>query len=116
MALSDRLAELAKRTKEAEDRSRAAASEARDDLRSTVEQASESAQKKADELAQRADAAEARASDWWGQIQSDWARHVTAIREDFAGKKAEHEAKRSEERRVGKECQSVCRSRWSPYH
>ena len=25
-------------------------------------------------------------------------------------------AERSEERRVGKECQSVCRSRWSPYH
>ena len=29
-------------------------------------------------------------------------------------KRAEH--LRSEERRVGKECQSVCRSRWSPYH
>ena len=25
-------------------------------------------------------------------------------------------SRRSEERRVGKECQSVCRSRWSPYH
>ena len=25
-------------------------------------------------------------------------------------------APRSEERRVGKECLSVCRSRWSPYH
>ena len=25
-------------------------------------------------------------------------------------------AKRSEERRVGKECPSLCRSRWSPYH
>ena len=25
-------------------------------------------------------------------------------------------AKRSEERRVGKECCLVCRSRWSPYH
>ena len=25
-------------------------------------------------------------------------------------------ADRSEERRVGKECLSVCRSRWSPYH
>ena len=25
-------------------------------------------------------------------------------------------AKRSEERRVGKECSAVCRSRWSPYH
>ena len=23
---------------------------------------------------------------------------------------------RSEERRVGKECVSTCRSRWSPYH
>ena len=26
------------------------------------------------------------------------------------------EGKRSEERRVGKECSAVCRSRWSPYH
>src|SRR5216117_4579779 len=25
-------------------------------------------------------------------------------------------AGRSEERRVGKECPSLCRSRWSPYH
>ena len=25
-------------------------------------------------------------------------------------------AERSEERRVGKECIAVCRSRWSPYH
>src|SRR3546814_2387609 len=25
-------------------------------------------------------------------------------------------ARRSEERRVGKECFSTCRSRWSPYH
>ena len=26
------------------------------------------------------------------------------------------EPNRSEERRVGKECVSTCRSRWSPYH
>ena len=26
------------------------------------------------------------------------------------------ESLRSEERRVGKECIAVCRSRWSPYH
>ena len=26
------------------------------------------------------------------------------------------EVERSEERRVGKECKSQCRSRWSPYH
>src|SRR3546814_11699881 len=29
---------------------------------------------------------------------------------------AAHPAIRSEERRVGKECVSTCRSRWSPYH
>src|SRR3546814_17173156 len=28
----------------------------------------------------------------------------------------QHFAIRSEERRVGKECVSTCRSRWSPYH
>src|SRR3546814_11279138 len=28
----------------------------------------------------------------------------------------ETKGKRSEERRVGKECVSTCRSRWSPYH
>src|SRR3546814_2513429 len=28
----------------------------------------------------------------------------------------EGQIKRSEERRVGKECVSTCRSRWSPYH
>src|SRR3546814_10917753 len=28
----------------------------------------------------------------------------------------EEEPLRSEERRVGKECVSTCRSRWSPYH
>src|SRR3546814_1694758 len=27
-----------------------------------------------------------------------------------------HSVVRSEERRVGKECVSTCRSRWSPYH
>src|SRR3546814_14468887 len=26
------------------------------------------------------------------------------------------DSRRSEERRVGKECVSTCRSRWSPYH
>ena len=29
---------------------------------------------------------------------------------------AAHDEKRSEERRVGKECLRLCRSRWSPYH
>src|SRR3546814_18806706 len=50
-------------------------------------------------------------------------------RDVFLGKPFRHElicadltieldlgADRSEERRVGKECVSTCRSRWSPYH
>ena len=38
--------------------------------------------------------------------------HISEIaaREEFRRKS------RSEERRVGKECPSLCRSRWSPYH
>src|SRR3546814_15646266 len=35
---------------------------------------------------------------------------------NILGKQAAVEAGRSEERRVGKECVSTCRSRWSPYH
>src|SRR3546814_19808168 len=39
----------------------------------------------------------------------------------YAGRKGERQCRdgyvpRSEERRVGKECVSTCRSRWSPYH
>src|SRR3546814_15838045 len=32
------------------------------------------------------------------------------------GRQRRQEWTRSEERRVGKECVSTCRSRWSPYH
>src|SRR3546814_6525397 len=35
---------------------------------------------------------------------------------DPVGRAQRHEGVRSEERRVGKECVSTCRSRWSPYH
>src|SRR3546814_15449011 len=33
-----------------------------------------------------------------------------------AGRAQQVHKRRSEERRVGKECVSTCRSRWSPYH
>src|SRR3546814_16090185 len=35
---------------------------------------------------------------------------------DDAGRARAETLMRSEERRVGKECVSTCRSRWSPYH
>src|SRR3546814_14803363 len=46
-----------------------------------------------------------------------WARIAEASLAQKDGDNAAfHEAKRSEERRVGKECVSTCRSRGSPYH
>src|SRR3546814_14733279 len=41
---------------------------------------------------------------------------VVAVDHATMMKEAEILRKRSEERRVGKECVSTCRSRWSPYH
>src|SRR3546814_1613446 len=44
---------------------------------------------------------------------------TSAEREDLLAdlrQRRADESERSEERRVGKECVSTCRSRWSPYH
>src|SRR3546814_2161011 len=40
----------------------------------------------------------------------------TALRGATEEQGGHHSGNRSEERRVGKECVSTCRSRWSPYH
>ena len=44
-------------------------------------------------------------------LQPDGWGIVRAVEDDVPFARA-----RSEERRVGKECLAVCRSRWSPYH
>src|SRR3546814_12856361 len=41
---------------------------------------------------------------------------VSALPEDMVQSLKNNINSRSEERRVGKECVSTCRSRWSPYH
>src|SRR3546814_13795224 len=42
--------------------------------------------------------------------------HPHAERRLCDQRQQERSGRRSEERRVGKECVSTCRSRWSPYH
>ena len=42
---------------------------------------------------------------------NSWAKSIDSWISD-----PDPEHSRSEERRVGKECVSTCRSRWSPYH
>src|SRR3546814_12094543 len=46
-------------------------------------------------------------------VDDDKAYRLTA---ELPGLSEQDIAVRSEERRVGKECVSTCRSRWSPYH
>src|SRR3546814_11327666 len=50
-----------------------------------------------------------------GDCQSH-AERAAALLEDLGFAVERHRVPRSEERRVGKECVSTCRSRWSPYH
>ena len=45
------------------------------------------------ELQQRGEAAEGKASDWWAGVQSDWARHIATAREQIQAKKAKADAK-----------------------
>src|SRR3546814_20875920 len=51
---------------------------------------------------------------------ADFLPAITIKAKDFANEVTNMQIKqqdiRSEERRVGKECVSTCRSRWSPYH
>src|SRR3546814_7582942 len=49
-----------------------------------------------------------------GQPVTGMVRHFSTILGDFTDTVLNWD--RSEERRVGKECVSTCRSRWSPYH
>src|SRR3546814_15604763 len=44
------------------------------------------------------------------------ARFLGRCRHRIKAHIGEEDRRRSEERRVGKECVSTCRSRWSPYH
>src|SRR3546814_4263882 len=48
--------------------------------------------------------------------QQDHAEEVEGLRRLCLVGRQNDERSRSEERRVGKECVSTCRSRWSPYH
>ena len=43
-----------------------------------------------------------------GKVKNETVANLSAL--------PEHVIDRSEERRVGKECCTPCRSRWSPYH
>jgi hypothetical protein len=91
MALSDELTKLAARAKEAEDHTAAARGKAKAELEQEVKQARESASTRADKLRESADAHQGRISAWWRDVQRSWSKHVAAITDDIAERRAEHD-------------------------
>src|SRR3546814_12090164 len=53
---------------------------------------------------------------WWDKVPSKFAGWGENRFRDAGFRAVPGAIVRSEERRVGKECVSTCRSRWSPYH
>src|SRR3546814_12187920 len=50
------------------------------------------------------------------EIETELTVHALELRMPVREVMTAYKERRSEERRVGKECVSTCRSRWSPYH
>jgi NAD+ kinase len=53
------------------------------------------------------------------EVYHGWAFNEVVVHRNYTSNMIECEVRvdgRSEERRVGKECRRLCRSRWSPYH
>jgi len=98
MALSDQLARLADRAKQAETRAAAAQKKARTDLETDVSAARASAQAQAHKLRDTAEASEGKISDRWTDLQKTWNDHVDAVRDDIDERKAKHELMRRQRR------------------
>jgi hypothetical protein len=98
MALSDQLARLADRAKQAETRATAAKNKARSDLETDVSAARASASAQADKLRETAETGEGKVSAWWSGVQKAWSDHVDAVRADIDDRKEQHD--RAEARRA----------------
>jgi len=96
MALSDELARLSVRAKQAEERAAAAKTEAREQLEETVEQARNSSQQAAAELGSKKAAATEQSKAWAAGIQKSWNEHVAQTRQRIDARKARHAADRAE--------------------
>jgi hypothetical protein len=91
MHLSDQLARLAERAKQAETRAEAARTKAKADLENDVSTARAAAEAQADKLRETAEGGEAQVSDWWNDVQKSWNSHLAAVRRNIDERKAQHD-------------------------
>jgi hypothetical protein len=91
MALSDKLSDLAARTKQLEDRAAAAKQTGKSELEAEVKSARESAQAGGDALRQRAESSQGEVSVWWDNVQRSWNDHLNTIRKSAEDKRAAHD-------------------------
>ncbi|HXF00142.1 MAG TPA: hypothetical protein VN458_07330 [Solirubrobacterales bacterium] len=104
MALSDQLAKLSTRAKEAEDHAAAARDKAKADVEKDRELARGTADAQAEHLREAANEGKGQISDWWNNAQSNWNQHVATVRDNIESKKAEldlNRAKRNAENAEG---------------
>jgi hypothetical protein len=95
MALSDQLATLSQRAKEAEEHAAAARDKAAADIEMDREQARATADAQAEHLREAADEGKAKISDWWHDVQTNWDQHVATVRDNIESKKAELDSDRA---------------------
>jgi hypothetical protein len=96
MALSDDLARLSVRAKEAEDHVAAAKKQKRDQLAQNVESARQSTQTTVDKLQGQSTAAAGKAKAWGDDVQRSWNDHVAQVRQRIDARKSSHKAKVAE--------------------
>ena len=93
MTLSDDLAKLSARAKEAEDRFAAAQKAAHDKVEHDVHTARESLDKSTDHLRKTAQTNKGKVAAWWNGVLKSWDEQIASVRRDIESKKAEHDLK-----------------------
>lgn len=96
MALSDQLAKLSARAKEAEKRAVAARGKASAELKKEISSSRASAQAQSDKLRQKAADSKGQISDWWVDAQKSWNERIAGVREDVETKKDEHDVHKAQ--------------------
>jgi hypothetical protein len=103
MALSDDLARLSVRAKEAEDHVAAARNQKKDQLAQNVENARQSTRTTVDKLQEQSTAAAGKTKAWGDDVQRSWNDHVAQVRQRIDARKASHKAKVAERDAEGAE-------------